>query len=126
MTTHTGRCFFGAVHVEAEGAPLNVNLCHCHSCRKQTSSPVSGYADFRTAQLRWSGMAPRIYASSPGVRRGFCGTCGSPLFYESDGCPGETHLHLGILDDVADLVPTEQVFVEEKLPWLHVEAKQPG
>ena len=33
---------------------------------------------------RWTGEPPAMYASRSGVMRGFCGTCGSPMFYRND------------------------------------------
>ena len=59
-----------------------------------------------------------FFESSPGVRRGFCGRCGSTLTYEGDRWPGEVHLHVGAFDDPETLAPTGHAFADERVPWL--------
>ena len=60
------------------------------------------------------------FASSPGVQRGFCAGCGTPLTYESDRFPGEVHFYVSTFDDPQDLRPTFHVFYEERLRWLEI------
>lgn len=116
---HTGHCLCGDVRFVARGAPKWISYCHCESCRRQTGAPVAAYAGFRSDQVEWTGVAPSVYGSSPGVKRGFCARCGSPVCYWGDQWPGETHLHLGLFDK-PDLVPTKEHLPEERLPWLHL------
>jgi len=58
------------------------------------------------------------YASSEGVRRGFCAACGSPLTYESARWPTEIHFHVSAFDRPEDFPPTDHAFAEERLSWL--------
>ena len=115
----TGRCLCGSVRYEAVGQPNWVAYCHCESCRRATGAPVTAYAGFPADAVRFTGEPPTFFASSPGVRRGFCGRCGSPVSFEGERWPGEIHLHLGCFDQ-PDLVPTTEAFAEERLPWLHL------
>ena len=117
---HTGGCRCGAVRFAAEGAPNWVAYCHCASCRHATGAPVAAYAGFPTAAVRFAAGPPTEFASAPGVTRGFCGRCGSPISFVGARWPGEVHLHLGSFDDCTDLVPSVQAFAEERLPWLHL------
>lgn len=48
------------------------------------------------ATLRW-------YEPATGVFYGFCGTCGSTLFWRSDGNPGWTSVAAGTLDQPTGL-----------------------
>jgi hypothetical protein len=64
--------------------------------------------------------APHYFVSSPGVRRGFCGNCGSPLSYESERVPDEVHIYAASLNDPNGVVPARHVFTAEQLPWLEV------
>lgn len=116
---HSGHCLCGEVRFAAHGAPKWVSYCHCESCRRQTGAPVSAYAGFRSEQVEWQGRARSEYQSSPGVTRGFCGRCGSPVSFQGERWAGETHLHLGLFDKL-DLVPTGEAFPEERLPWVHL------
>ena len=112
-----GRCLCGAVRFTADGEPKWTGYCHCQSCRRHTGAPVSAYAGFETAKVRFSGDLS-YFESSPGVRRGFCGRCGSTLTYEGDRWPGEVHLHVGAFDDPGTLAPKGHAFADERVSWL--------
>ena len=86
MTT-TGHCLCGAVQFEYDGEPAETVHCHCESCRRQTSSPVATFVLVPRAALRFTCGEPREFASSPGVLRSFCGTCGSPIAYRTERRP---------------------------------------
>lgn len=117
--THGGHCLCGAIRFTVS-EPMNWVLhCHCESCRRATASPMTTFASAPDAQITWSGIAPARFASSPGVSRGFCPTCGSPVFYRNADLPGETHLHVALLDDPDALVPQGHDFLEERIGWMH-------
>jgi len=116
-----GGCLCGAIRFAADGAPKWTAYCHCQSCRRHTGAPVSAYAGFETSKVSFTRGEPATYASSPGVRRGFCARCGSTLTFEGERWPGEVHLHVGAFDDPASLPPSgKHAFAEERLPWLHL------
>lgn len=78
--THDGSCLCGAVRFTVTG-PLGVpDACHCTACRKQTGHHLAS-TDVPKAALAVSG-AVSWYPSSAKVRRGFCGVCGSTLFWD--------------------------------------------
>ena len=118
---HTGRCLCGAVRYRAAGAPMWIANCHCESCRRATGAPMASYAGFAAERFAYTVGAPARFASSPGVTRSFCGRCGTPLTYEGARWPGEVHVLIGTLDRPEDFPPTRDAFVEEKLPWLHIQ-----
>src|SRR5579864_5912020 len=111
----TGQCLCGAVRYEYRGAPAWVLHCHCESCRRHTASAVATFVCVERARLRFTGEAPAVYASSPGVRRSFCRRCGSPIAYEADRAPGEIHLYAGTLEEPALVAPEVHVHAEERL-----------
>ena len=85
MSNKTGSCLCGAVKFEITGPLRPVIACHCLQCRKQTGTYMSATATkdeyFTLSEqrgLKW-------YRSSPEARRGFCGECGSVLFWKGDG-----------------------------------------
>lgn len=116
----TGHCLCGAVRFAASGAPLWVAHCHCESCRRATGAPMATYAGFRPADVQWGGRPRALFASSPGVQRGFCRDCGSPMSFAGDKWPGEIHLFVASFDDPALLRPTLHVHAGEQLAWLHL------
>jgi len=113
----TGRCLCGDIRFVYRGTPIKVLHCHCESCRRHVSGPIATFVCIRRAALRFTAGAPKIYASSPGVRRTFCDRCGSPIAYESDRNPQQVDLYIGTLDDPAAVTPTYHVHVAEQLPW---------
>ncbi len=119
MTT-TGRCLCSAVQFECDGEAIETTHCHCESCRRQTSSPVATFVTVHDSALRFTRGQPNEYASSLGVRRSFCGTCGSPIAYRSERHPGRVDLFAGTLTDPTHLSPSLHTHAEEQLPWFEV------
>jgi hypothetical protein len=119
MTT-TGHCLCRAVQFEFEGAPNATFHCHCESCRRTTSSPVTTWLNVPKSAFRFTKGLPAIFVSSPGVQRGFCGACGSPLIYENAKDPDAVDLYAASLSDPTGVVPTRHVFAREQLPWFEV------
>jgi hypothetical protein len=80
-----GSCLCGAVTFAVEGQPRDVLLCHCTQCR-QTSGHfwAAAGADHGTLTVT-KGDALVWFQSSAKARRGFCGECGSSLFWEEFG-----------------------------------------
>ncbi len=79
---HRGACLCGAVRFEVEGALRPPVACHCSQCRKQ-SGHVWASTDVPRAAITIHGVEHVTwYAASEHVRRGFCGTCGSFLFWD--------------------------------------------
>ncbi len=116
--TLTGHCLCGAIRFAFELPVRWVLHCHCESCRRATGSPMTTFVAVPDAQLGWEGT-PARFASSPGVERAFCGTCGSPLCYRHDGRPDETHLYAALLDDPGAVTPEGHDFIVERIGWMH-------
>jgi hypothetical protein len=116
--TWDGGCLCGAVRFRARGAPKWTIWCHCQSCRRHSGAPVSAFAAFDATSVEMIEGGITKFASSPGVLRGFCATCGSTLSCEGDRSPGELHIHIGALDRPQDFAPTLEVYPEERLPWV--------
>jgi hypothetical protein len=117
----SGRCLCGAVRFQAHGEPKWVAHCHCESCRRATSAAFATYAGYPAQAVEWTAQAPRVFASSPGVLRSFCGNCGSPMSFAGERWPGEIHLFAASFDTPEGLVPQMHVYIEEQLPWVHLD-----
>jgi hypothetical protein len=113
-----GHCLCGQVTFEFAGSPLWCGHCHCESCRRATASPFTTWIGVHRDSCRFTGVAPVVRQSSPGVRRSFCSSCGSPISFESERWPDETHLYAALLEDPAGAAPQFHVHVAEKLPWI--------
>ena len=80
MQTLNGQCLCGAVRVtaRAEDAP-RLRACHCDMCRRHTSGMFVSI-ETEPGSIRVTGPA-QSHVSSEWAERGFCGTCGSTLWY---------------------------------------------
>ena len=81
----SGSCLCGAVAYEVAGPLRPVVACHCTQCRKQTGTYMSATAAADTDLKITSDRGLKWYRSSETARRGFCGECGSVLFWKGDG-----------------------------------------
>jgi hypothetical protein len=120
MTQFTGACLCGGVQLVASGEPEGVVACHCASCRRHSGAPCAVFADYRIDRVAITGTSFTRFASSPGVWRGFCGTCGSTVSYQGTNLPDMIHLHIGIFDDPGRFRPQANEHEEMRLPWIHV------
>ena len=120
-----GGCLCGAVRFRVTGEPIWVGHCHCTSCRRNTGSLVATFVGFRPAQVNQLEALPRLYESSPGVRRKFCDRCGTPLSYEAVRWPDEIHLYLCTLDDPERYAPQFHVNYSERVPWFKIDDELP-
>lgn len=106
-----GSCLCGEITFQAEAAAREPAACHCTQCGKQSGHHWVSVQVMDSA-LKING-SPRWYTSSPGVRRGFCPTCGSFLFWKSDADP-DTGVSLGAVDGPTGLHLTRHIFVADK------------
>jgi hypothetical protein len=110
-----GGCLCGAVRYAVAHGPAAQVLCFCDMCRRATGAPVPGFVSVEAARVTWSGAAPRVYRSSEAAERGFCGICGSALFYRSDGS-ATIALASGTAD--LDFRPTAAFHGDARPDWL--------
>lgn len=78
---HRGSCLCGGVRFSIDSELPPPDGCHCVQCRKQTGHFLVSSDVPKSALLFEADETLRWYASSEKVRRGFCGTCGSTLFW---------------------------------------------
>lgn len=83
MTTPlTGSCLCGRIAFRVDAPLAPPDACHCVQCRKQSGHYFASTNVPRSALSISGEDAIRWFASSARVRRGFCGTCGSVLFWD--------------------------------------------
>jgi len=108
-----GSCLCGAVTFVVTGPLGEANACHCTACRKH-SGHYEASVDVPRDRVQISGTdALRWYQSSEKVRRGFCGTCGSTLFWDPV-FRDWTAIALGAFDGPTGVWLARHIFVSEK------------
>ena len=109
-----GRCMCGDVTFTVDGELRDVINCHCHRCRQwsghywaATSAPTDHVSVVDAAgSLRW-------YSPADGVEYGFCGHCGSSLFWRLTDRPAVVSLSAGCLEQPTGLHTTTQIWMAE-------------
>lgn len=111
-----GSCLCGAVKFEVSGELGSGEMCHCSMCRKWTGHILATTAPLLESvnidgkeNIKW-------FKSSEKANRGFCSTCGSPLFFD----PIDKIKHqwigisLGAFDTPTNIKIEQHIFVAEK------------
>ncbi|MBO9518275.1 MAG: GFA family protein [Porphyrobacter sp.] len=115
-----GHCLCGAVTVRGTPVRRHVEACHCEMCRRWNGIAFLG-TQFGT-DFALSGEEHVVrYRSSDWAERGFCGRCGSSLFYHY--IPNGNHAFTaGLFPDDAFLPLSEEIFIDEKPAYYAFEA----
>ena len=110
---HKGSCLCGAVMFEVSGELNPPDACHCSQCRKMsghfwasTDVPRDALTIHGDENVTW-------YRSSQKVRRGFCTTCGSALFWDPIGTDSIA-IGMGAFDQPTDTTMNAHIFVADK------------
>ena len=111
-----GGCQCGAVAYTIDAGPAKSTVCHCRMCQRATGNAFAPLFEVMTTAINWQGT-PAIYASSDQVERGFCGQCGTPLFYRG-AARDTTELMTGTLNSAFDYCPIANHGVESRQAWL--------
>lgn len=107
-----GRCLCGAVTVRATPVRDHVEACHCDMCRRWGGIAFVGVQCGSDVEFVGEEHVVR-YASSDWAERGFCGRCGSNLFYRY--LPeGNYSFTAGLFPDDALAPLAEEIFIDEK------------
>lgn len=118
-----GSCLCGAVRYEVEGPFVEAHHCHCGMCRKQHGAAFATYAACKERTLKIEGEEQvSVFASTPAVKRKFCRTCGSSLFFTHEAAPKLVWVAMGTMDDggaaAGELpVPDANCFASSKARW---------
>ena len=118
----SGSCLCGAIRYEIDGKIGPVGHCHCVTCRKAQGGAFVTNAPVRSKYFRLTSGADSVaeFESSPGKKRCFCRTCGSPLWSHRESEPEIVRIRLGLLDSDPERRPLAHVWVSEKAPWYDI------
>jgi hypothetical protein len=110
---HKGSCLCKAVTFDVSGELPQPTACHCSNCRKHsghfeasTDVPRSQVTIHGSEHITW-------YHSSEKVRRGFCSTCGSSLFWDPVHRDW-TAIAMGAFDNPTATKLLRHIFVADK------------
>jgi hypothetical protein len=108
-----GGCLCGAVRYEVRGALRPVVACHCTQCRRMTGHFLAATAAREGDLAITSDSSLKWYSASPDARRGFCGVCGSTLFWHGTG-RDYVAIAAGSIDGPTGLKLVQHIFTADK------------
>jgi hypothetical protein len=111
-----GGCQCGACRFVVSAGPAQLSVCHCRMCQRATGNAFAPLIEVPAERVAWTG-APATWASSNIAERGFCRTCGSPLFYRQIDSK-VIEFMAGSLDHPERFQPAKNTGVESRMPWL--------
>ena len=107
-----GNCLCGAVTIRATPKRRTVEACHCSMCRRWSGVAYVGVQCGTDPEIAGEDNVVR-YRSSEWAERGFCGKCGSNLFFHY--LPLDTYGFLaGLFPDDSFAPLSEEIFIDEK------------
>lgn len=105
----TGGCACGAVRYEIAAEPLFMNHCQCRDCQQTSGTGHGSYLTFpNRSAVRLTGQTShwdKVADSGAVKRRGFCPSCGSPVYLTFAAMPELFTVHAASLDDPARFRP---------------------
>lgn len=107
-----GHCLCGAVRVRMTPPVRHVEACHCTMCRRWGGGAYLSLRGVPDPEIEGAEQIVR-YASSDWAERGFCGKCGSHLFYFYK--PNQSYsFAAGLFDGLDGFTLDEEIFIDEK------------
>ena len=130
-TGFSGGCACGAVRYKCSAEPLGMLNCHCRDCQYASGTFHTAVVVVPTGSMEIQGDTLKHYESvadsATKVYRGFCSTCGSPLFarnetYEKDFLA----IKAASLDDPSWYKPATDIWTDSAQPWalMHPDTKK--
>lgn len=109
-----GACICGAVRFSGEPVPgRGIGVCHCATCRTWGGGPLFAIR-FTDGVTLDAGEALIWYRSSDDGERGFCGRCGSSLFWRDPGNPRDWAVNVHALGDGHGQAIREHIWIDSK------------
>lgn len=118
-----GSCNCGGVKWEVKGEMRPIVACHCSQCRKQSGLYFAATAA-ADKDLTIMGETLKWYRASKDAKRGFCGECGSSLFWTHDA-EDFTSILAGSIDGDSGLQIEKHIYVDDIPDWYEITDGKP-
>lgn len=116
----TGGCQCGAVRYELRGEPIELYVCHCLECRRQSASAFGMSLRVRLADLRVTRGEPRFWTrgtdSGGRLACALCTECGSRLWHQPEPAGETATVKAGSIDGGVDMSRAAHIWTARKMP----------
>ena len=116
-----GGCQCGEIRYRLEAEPLELTVCHCRECQRQSGSAFgmslsipAGAFKLLSGKLRFF----EVVCDSGRIKScAFCPNCGTRIYHRTDA---GLSVKAGTLDDASRLQPTAHYWTSRKQPWVAI------
>ncbi len=118
--THQAGCLCGQVRIAIDGQPVRARTCWCRDCQYWGGGNGTTNALYRIEQIDITGEVTwyeKVADSGNLLRRGFCPSCGTPLFTGPARDPAFLGVRAGAFDDPGAIRPTEVIWTASAPSW---------
>lgn len=122
--TLLGGCQCGAIRYQLSQGALELYVCHCRECQKQSASAfgISFIVPQTALQLRQG--EPKVWSRPTDTGNtldcAFCATCGSRLWHQRRGASDVLSVKGGSLDKPVDLSHATHIWTSRMLPGIRL------
>ncbi len=127
MTEFSGGCLCGAVRYEGS-EQKGGGHCHCIDCRKSSGTGHCSHMVVPEDSFDVTGEVgfyDKLADSGNMVSRGFCPTCGSPVYSRNSGMPRVVFVRASSLDDPDIFHPQMVVYAKHDVKWGSIDPTLP-
>ncbi|QMU57971.1 MAG: GFA family protein [Boseongicola sp.] len=111
---HAGQCYCGKVHVEVEGDPVFAAYCHCESCRKWHSAPMTALAAWPEDSVKVHGTTT-VSDKNDESQRTSCARCGGNVLTTKPGMGWKIVYPLTLSGSDFSYNPAMHTFYDERV-----------
>jgi hypothetical protein len=118
---YTGGCACGAIRYSISDEPVFSNHCQCRDCQRKSGTGHGSYLTFGDrAKVKLEGQATQwdMRGDSGNIKtRGFCPTCGAPVYLTFQAMPQLFTIHAASLDDPGRYRPQAVTYAVRGHAW---------
>jgi hypothetical protein len=123
MHSRTASCSCGQLRIKVRGAPIEVGVCHCLACQRQTGSVFAALAAFAAPYEVIGTATEYVRVGDQGARFTFrfCPVCGTTLFHTEEGREqASVGVAVGAFADPDFPAPKVAVYDCRRHPWVQL------
>jgi hypothetical protein len=125
---YTGGCACGAIRYKISAEPVVMNDCQCRQCQRESGTGHLSHLIFPRSAVSVQGEATHwdLVGDNGTVKtRGFCPTCGSPVYMAFRDIPDVFVVRAGSLDDPSRYKPEKVIWSAAGYAWDHLDPALP-
>ena len=121
MTHRIASCSCGQLTAKVSGEPIRVSVRHCYACQCRTGSVFAAQARFAREAVEISGAGTdyvRVGDEGGRARFTFCPTCGTTVYYVTEGREDSIAIPVGAFAESSFPAPTFSVYEDRMHSWV--------